>query len=58
VGGGTTACPLAATLSQNASVLVLEHGGSPNGNPNITSLANFGVALSNLSYFPLSTFHL
>ncbi|CAI0414228.1 unnamed protein product, partial [Linum tenue] len=34
---GTAGCPLAATLSQNATVLVLERGGSPYGDPNITS---------------------
>lgn len=49
VGGGTAGCPLAATLSKNASVLVLERGGSPYGNPNITDLALFGAALSDLS---------
>ncbi|OMP09631.1 hypothetical protein COLO4_05282 [Corchorus olitorius] len=49
VGGGTAGCPLAATLSQNATVLLLERGGSPYGNPDITNLARFGVALSNLS---------
>ncbi|XP_015570806.2 protein HOTHEAD-like [Ricinus communis] len=49
VGGGTAGCPLAATLSQNASVLLLERGGSPYGNPNITNLANFGAALSDPS---------
>ncbi|KAK1409057.1 hypothetical protein QVD17_41336 [Tagetes erecta] len=49
VGGGTAGCPLAATLSQNSSVLLLERGGSPYGNTNITDLAAFGVALSDLS---------
>jgi choline dehydrogenase len=49
VGGGTAGCPLAATLSQNASVLLLERGGSPYGNPNITNLAKFGAALSDPS---------
>ncbi|KAB1217166.1 Protein HOTHEAD [Morella rubra] len=49
VGGGTAGCPLAATLSQNYSVLLLERGGSPYGNPNITNLAAFGAALSDLS---------
>lgn len=49
VGGGTSGCALAATLSQNASVLLLERGGSPYGNPNITSLEKFGAALSDLS---------
>ncbi|PKI41429.1 hypothetical protein CRG98_038201 [Punica granatum] len=49
VGGGTAGCPLAATLSQNYSVLLLERGGSPYGNPNITNLAAFGAAMSDLS---------
>ena len=49
IGGGTAGCPLAATLSQNYSVLVLERGGSPYGNPNITNLAAFGAALSDTS---------
>lgn len=49
VGGGTAGCPLAATLSQNASVLLLERGGSPYGNPNITNLNAFGAALADLS---------
>jgi choline dehydrogenase len=49
IGGGTAGCPLAATLSQNHSVLVLERGGSPYGNPNITNLSAFGVPLSNTS---------
>ncbi|CAI0404166.1 unnamed protein product, partial [Linum tenue] len=34
---GTAGCPLAATLSQNATVLVLERGGSPYGDSNITN---------------------
>lgn len=49
IGGGTAGCPLAATLSQNYSVLLLERGGSPYGNPNITYLSTFGAALSDLS---------
>ncbi|XP_016452843.1 protein HOTHEAD-like [Nicotiana tabacum] len=49
IGGGTAGCPLAATLSQNYSVLLLERGGSPYGNPNITNLSEFGSALSDLS---------
>nr|XP_043640060.1 protein HOTHEAD-like [Erigeron canadensis] len=49
VGGGTAGCPLAATLSHNSSVLLLERGGSPYGNNNITDLAAFGAALSDLS---------
>ncbi|KAK6158124.1 hypothetical protein DH2020_005438 [Rehmannia glutinosa] len=49
IGGGTAGCPLATTLSQKATVLLLERGGSPYGNPNITDLAAFGKALSDLS---------
>ena len=49
VGGGTAGCPLAATLSQNYSVLLLERGGSPYGNSNISNLAAFGASLSDLS---------
>ncbi|XP_054823842.1 protein HOTHEAD-like [Prosopis cineraria] len=49
IGGGTAGCPLAATLSQNYTVLLLERGGSPYGNPNITDLASFGVPLSDTS---------
>lgn len=49
IGGGTAGCPLAATLSQNYSVLLLERGGSPYGNPNITNLSAFGAALSDTS---------
>ncbi|KZV45305.1 hypothetical protein F511_04043 [Dorcoceras hygrometricum] len=46
IGGGTAGCPLAATLSHNGTVLLLERGSSPYGNPNITSLSAFGRALS------------
>ncbi|KAI7741025.1 hypothetical protein M8C21_003164 [Ambrosia artemisiifolia] len=42
IGGGTAGIPLATTLSANYSVLLLERGGSPYGNPNITSVYNFG----------------
>ncbi|XP_047971940.1 protein HOTHEAD-like [Salvia hispanica] len=49
VGGGTAGCSLAATLSRNSTVLVLERGGSPYGNPNITYLSAFGGALLDLS---------
>lgn len=49
VGGGTAGCPLAATLSQNFSVLLLERGGSPYGNPNISELAAFGAPLADTS---------
>ncbi|XP_061364204.1 protein HOTHEAD-like [Gastrolobium bilobum] len=49
IGGGTAGCPLAATLSQNFRVLLLERGGSPYGNPNITNLSAFGNSLSDTS---------
>ncbi|KAL6127078.1 hypothetical protein ACLB2K_075122 [Fragaria x ananassa] len=46
VGGGTAGCPLAATLSHGgAKVLVLERGGSPYTNPNITDIGNFASVL-------------
>ncbi|XP_074560426.1 protein HOTHEAD-like [Curcuma longa] len=47
VGGGTVGCPLAATLSERFDVLVLERGGSPYGNPNVSNLASF---VENLAY--------
>ncbi|KAI9073704.1 hypothetical protein K1719_044328 [Acacia pycnantha] len=40
IGGGTCGCPLAATLSQQASVLVLERGGSPYTQPDKINLSN------------------
>ncbi|XP_042506481.1 protein HOTHEAD-like [Macadamia integrifolia] len=49
IGGGTSGCPLAATLSHNATVLVIERGGSPYGNQNITNLGSFGDTLSDTS---------
>ncbi|XP_028768554.1 protein HOTHEAD-like [Neltuma alba] len=41
IGGGTCGCPLAATLSQRATVLVLERGGSPYEKPDNINLNNF-----------------
>ncbi|KAJ9550864.1 hypothetical protein OSB04_014909 [Centaurea solstitialis] len=35
VGGGTAGCPLATTLSENYSVLLLERGGVPSSDPNV-----------------------
>ncbi|WOK91351.1 protein HOTHEAD-like isoform X1 [Canna indica] len=49
VGGGTAGCPLAATLSQNHSVLLLERGGSPYGNLNISYMQNFHICLTDTS---------
>ncbi|XP_021890566.1 (R)-mandelonitrile lyase-like isoform X2 [Carica papaya] len=45
VGGGTTGCPLAATLSEKFSVLLVERGGSPYGNPLITDRESYGFSL-------------
>ncbi|XP_062078571.1 (R)-mandelonitrile lyase 1-like [Humulus lupulus] len=41
IGGGTAGCPLAATLSQNYSVLVLERGSDPTSHPNVLHLSGF-----------------
>ncbi|KAH7855625.1 hypothetical protein Vadar_026896 [Vaccinium darrowii] len=49
VGGGTSGCTLAATLSKRATVLLLERGGSPYGNPNISSIASFAATLADTS---------
>ncbi|KAA3459811.1 protein HOTHEAD-like isoform X1 [Gossypium australe] len=45
VGGGAAGCPLAATLSETANVLVLERGGSPYRNPGKTDKGNFLLTL-------------
>ncbi|XP_010523468.1 PREDICTED: protein HOTHEAD [Tarenaya hassleriana] len=45
IGGGTAGCPLAATLSENFSVLVIERGGSPFGNPLVEDRKYFGYSL-------------
>ncbi|OMO66230.1 hypothetical protein COLO4_30680 [Corchorus olitorius] len=49
VGGGTAGCPLAATLSQNFTVLLLERGGVPFSNANVSFLSNFHIALADTS---------
>lgn len=49
VGGGTAGCPLAATLSKKFKVLVLERGGVPFNNPNVTFLRNFHITLADTS---------
>ncbi|XP_030503288.2 (R)-mandelonitrile lyase 1 [Cannabis sativa] len=41
IGGGTAGCPLAATLSENYSVLVLERGNAPQSHPTVFTLAGF-----------------
>ncbi|KAI7744738.1 hypothetical protein M8C21_016873 [Ambrosia artemisiifolia] len=42
IGGGTAGIPIATTLSSNYKVLLLERGGSPYNDPNITNIVNFG----------------
>ncbi|MED6163998.1 hypothetical protein PIB30_085317, partial [Stylosanthes scabra] len=49
IGGGTCGCPLAATLSHGARVLVLERGGSPYTNPEKINIHNFVTSLSEIS---------
>ncbi|XP_047341093.1 protein HOTHEAD [Impatiens glandulifera] len=49
VGGGTAGCPLAATLSRNFSVLLLERGGVPFDNQNVSYLKNFHISLADIS---------
>ena len=56
VGGGTAGCPLAATLSQNFSVLLLERGGVPFSNSNVSLLQNFHIALADTSPTSASQF--
>ncbi|XP_062078568.1 (R)-mandelonitrile lyase 1-like isoform X2 [Humulus lupulus] len=41
IGGGTAGCPLAATLSEKYSVLVLERGNAPNAHPNVLVASGF-----------------
>lgn len=47
VGGGTAGCPLAATLSQNYRVLVLERGGVTHGKSNLMNQEGFLNTLLN-----------
>lgn len=49
VGGGTAGCPLAATLSLRYKVLLLERGGSPYGNRNVSYMENFHIGLMNMA---------
>ncbi|KAK6911118.1 Glucose-methanol-choline oxidoreductase, N-terminal [Dillenia turbinata] len=46
IGGGTAGCPLAATLSTNFRVLVIERGGVPYGRPNLMSRDGFLASLT------------
>ena len=52
VGGGTTGCPLAATLSQHYSVLLLERGDSPYGNPDTSDIKGVFKVLGDPKDFP------
>ncbi|KFK43660.1 hypothetical protein AALP_AA1G156500 [Arabis alpina] len=45
VGGGTAGCSIAATLSDKFSVLVIERGGSPFGDPLVEERKYFGYSL-------------
>ncbi|KAL6563297.1 hypothetical protein OROHE_005884 [Orobanche hederae] len=49
VGGGTAGCPLAATLSRNYRVLLLERGGTPFANANVSFMENFHISLADIS---------
>ncbi|CAA0814621.1 Protein HOTHEAD [Striga hermonthica] len=49
VGGGTAGCPLAATLSRNYTVLLLERGGTPFANANVSFMRNFHITLADIS---------
>ncbi|KAI3902500.1 hypothetical protein MKW92_045843 [Papaver armeniacum] len=51
VGGGASGCSLAATLSNEFSVLLVERGGSPYGNPLISESRNYGLALMQTNEF-------
>ncbi|CAN0923634.1 Protein HOTHEAD [Linum grandiflorum] len=45
VGGGAAGCPLVATLSEKYTVLLIERGGSPYGNPLVTDKRLYGLSL-------------
>ncbi|KAF8396133.1 hypothetical protein HHK36_017746 [Tetracentron sinense] len=55
VGGGTAGCPLAATLSENYRVLILERGGIANGNPNLMSQEGFLTAIMDVDAYDSPT---
>lgn len=56
IGGGTAGCPLASTLSQKFNVLLLERGGVPFTNVNVSFLQNFHITLADLSDTSASQF--
>ena len=43
IGGGTAGCPLAATLSENYSVLVLERGNVPQAHPSVLNVSGLSA---------------
>ncbi|GAA0173301.1 hypothetical protein LIER_41496 [Lithospermum erythrorhizon] len=49
IGGGTSGCALAATLSEGAKVLLLERGGLPYNYPNINHIQGFASTLLDVS---------
>lgn len=49
IGGGTSGCSLAATLSRDSRVLLLERGGLPYDNPTVTNIRGFSLTLADLS---------
>ncbi|KAI3720768.1 hypothetical protein L2E82_31761 [Cichorium intybus] len=49
IGGGTSGCALAATLSQGAKVLVLERGDLPYGIPSVNTINGFLITLADLT---------
>ncbi|KAD6794822.1 hypothetical protein E3N88_05718 [Mikania micrantha] len=58
IGGGTAGCPLAATLSFNHRVLLLERGGVPHTNPNVMRQEGFIPTLRQVDdhYSPAEAF--
>ncbi|PWA58189.1 hypothetical protein CTI12_AA402340 [Artemisia annua] len=51
VGGGTAGCPLAATLSKNYRVLLLERGGLPTASRNVMTREGFLSLLTRFDQF-------
>ncbi|XP_076883938.1 (R)-mandelonitrile lyase-like [Bidens hawaiensis] len=58
IGGGTAGCPLAATISFNHRVLLLERGGVPYTNPNLMKQEGFISTLRQIdnSHSPAQSF--
>ncbi|XP_026382398.1 (R)-mandelonitrile lyase-like [Papaver somniferum] len=51
VGGGTSGCPLAATLSTNYEVLLVERGGNMNEYPNLINQEGFLSAITQVDSY-------